>query len=259
MSNPTSPTTPTAPILPSALARAQRPTPPVEPSLASIGLDAFEPAKQGEPGPRGRLGPIGVPGIPGVPGVPAGEPIVDRALRVPAPDSGDPALFVFIATFAIKRGPAHVNVKVEVPCTGTPQGDLAAAWAEVRRQFPAAPKNNIVRTSGKVAPRAGTAAQSIPLSAGMTIRQLFPDGSPFEASRLVGRISFEHEPHDIILRHIRAKSVFSITLKPLKGPATINFSEQVTVMRLAAELPAIINQLLGDAAQNLELYFKEQA
>lgn len=157
--------------------------------------------------------------------------------------------------FAIKQGNAHKNVKVEVGCTGTPQGDLAAAWAEVRRQFPSAAKNHIVRTSGKISPRSGTGAQAIRLSAGMTVRQLFPDGTEFEAARLVGRISFEHEPHDVILRHIRAKSVFSLTLKPLKGPATINFSEQVSVMRLAAELPAIINQLLGDSGKNLQLYF----
>jgi hypothetical protein len=250
MSNTTNTPT-TQPILPAALARAQRPA--IEPSLASLGIDAFEPAKPGEPTPRGLTGSQvhGVVVDP-VPAAPATTPAVSVA-------SGDPALFVFICTFAIKKGPAHVNVKIEVPCTGTPQGDLAAAWAEVRRQFPAAPKNNIVRTSGKVAPRAGTAGQSIPLSAGMTIRQLFPDGGPFEASRLVGRISFDSEPHDVILRHIRAKAVFSITLKPLKGPATINFSEQVTVMRLAEELPAIINQLLGDAGKNLELYFQKTA
>ena len=121
--------------------------------------------------------------------------------------SGDPALFVYIATFAIKQGPAHKNIKVEVPCTGTPQGDKAAAWAEIRRQFPTAPKNSIVRTSEKISPRAGSGAQAVQFSEGMTVRQLFPDRTEFEAARLVGRISFDSEPHDVILRHIRAKSV----------------------------------------------------
>jgi hypothetical protein len=243
--------------LPPALARAQRPA--VEPSLASLGIDAFEPAKPGEPGPRS-LGPVGPKGIPGdigsgiVQHSPAPAPNVPPAVPLP---SGDPALFVYIATFAIKKGVAHSNVKIEVPCTGTPQGDKAAAWAEVRRQHPNAPKNGIVRTSEKIAPRAGTASQAIRLTDGMTIRQLFPDKTEFEATRLVGRISFESEPHDVILRHIRAKSVFSLTLKPLKGPATINFSEQVTTTRLAAELPAIINQLLGDSGKNLQLYFEK--
>lgn len=261
MSNTTNTPT-TQPILPAALARAQRPV--IEPSLASLGIDAFEPAKPGEPGPRGvsgRKGPAGPPvqGLAGAQlhGVDQAIPGTDQTVvAVAAATSGDPALFVYIATFAIKKGPGHSNVKIEVPCTGTPQGDLGAAWAEVRRRFPNVPKNHIVRTSGKVSPRAGTAAQSIALTPGMTVRQLFPDKTEFEAARLVGRISFESEPHDVILRHIRAKSVFSLTLKPLKGPATINFSEQVTVMRLASELPAIINQLLGDSGKNLELYFQ---
>lgn len=235
--------------LPPALARAQRPAV----DLSSLGLDAFEPAKPGIPGVKSAPAPV-----------PAAPPVNDQAITgVPARDittpqpSGDPALFVYIATFAIKQGPAHKNIKVEVPCTGTPQGDLAAAWAEIRRQCPTVPKNHIVRTNGKTAPRAGSGAQSIQFSDGMTVRQLFPDRTEFEAARLVGRISFESEPHDVILRHLRAKSVFSLTLKPLKGPATINFSEQVSVMRLAAELPAIINQLLGDAGKNLELYFSK--
>lgn len=251
---------PNTPILPPALARAQRPS--IEPSLASIGIESFEPAKPGQPGAPSSPGPKGPSGPPGdydrglnTSGFVQQVPTVPAVPHVVAPESGDPALHVFIATFAIKQGPAHKNIKVEVPATGTPQGDVAAAWAEIRRQFPDAPKNHIVRTTGKISPRAGTGAQSIPLTDGMTIRQLFPDKSEFESSRLVGRISFESEPHDVILRHIRAKSVFSLTLKPLKGPATINFSEQVTTTRLAEELPAIINQLLGDAAKNLQLYF----
>lgn len=246
----------TAPILPPALARAQRPAlPAVEPTLASLGISAFEPAKPGAPDPKGSPAsqvPVSTIGNDhAVTGTPA---------RSPAPDSGDPALHVYIATFAIKKGAApgaHTNVKIEVPATGTPQGDVAAAWAEVRRQFPATPKNGIVRTSGKISPRAGTGAQSIPLSAGMTIRQIFPDKTEHEAARLVGRLSFEGEPHDIVLRHLRAKSVFSITLKPLKGAATINFSEQVTTTRLAEELPGILNQLLGDSAKNVDLYFQK--
>lgn len=252
MSN--TPTNPNPHNLPAALARAQRPVV----DLSTLGIDAFEPAKPGVPGVK--PAPVVDPAIPGT----------DRTVVTSHPIPGahtarvnngenvgnfDPALFVYIATFAIKQGVAHKNIKVEVPCTGSPQGDKAAAWAEIRRQCPTVPKNGIVRTSEKVSPRAGTGAQSIQFSEGMTVRQLFPDRTEFEAARLVGRISFESEPHDVILRHIRAKSVFSLTLKPLKGPATINFSEQVSVMRLATELPAIINQLLGDAGKNLELYF----
>lgn len=249
MSNSTAPTNPNPHNLPPALARAQRAVV-TSPSLESLGIDAFEPAKPGVPD---------VLPAPAASTPPVSHPIQGaETARVNGRENVgnvDPALFVFIATFAIKKGPGHTNVKVEVPCTGTPQGDVAAAWAEVRRQFPNAPKNHIVRTSAKTAPRAGTASQAISLTSGMTIRQLFPDKTQFEASRLVGRISFEHEPHDVILRHIRAKSVFSLTLKPLKGPATINFSEQISVMRLASELPAIIAQLLGDSGKNLELYF----
>jgi len=265
MSNTATPPNPNPHNLPPALARAQRPL--VEPSLASLGIDAFEPAKPGEPGPKGPKGTSSPPLVPPADqnlaaaaqalGVDQAIPGSDRTVVTLA--SGDPALSVYIAVFAIKKGQApnaHTNVRIEVPCTGTPQGDKAAAWAEVRRQFPNVGKNHIVRTSEKVSPRAGTGSQAITLTPGMTIRQLFPDKTEFEATRLVGRISFESEPHDVILRHIRAKSVFSITLKPVKGPAVINFSEQVSVMRLASELPSIINQLLGDSAKNLQLYFQ---
>jgi hypothetical protein len=243
---------PTAPILPPALARAQRPS--IEPSLSSIGIDSFEPAKPGLPG-QAPAAPTHVPVVNDSDHYVTGTPARETS---PAAPVGDPALHVYIAVFAVKKGAApgaHTNVKIEVACTGSPQGDVAAAWAEVRRQFPNAPKNHIVRVSGKISPRAGTAAQAIPVPAGLTIRQLFPDKSEYEASRLVGRLSFEGEPHSIILRHLRAKSVFSVTLKPLTGPATINFSEQITTTRLAEELPGILNQLLGDSAKNIDLYF----
>src|SRR6185369_8903926 len=128
MSNTAAPANPNPHNLPPALARAQRPL--VEPSLASLGIDAFEPAKPGEPGPKGpKAAPPSPPPAPPADqnlaaaaqalGVDQAIPGSDRTVTTAvAVTSGDPALFVYIAVFAIKKGPAHTNVRIEVPCTG---------------------------------------------------------------------------------------------------------------------------------------------
>lgn len=162
----------------------------------------------------------------------------------------------YVATFAVKQTDGTIKTEVvEVPHTQDPKLDPAAAWTALRAKYPTTPRNDIRRMAGKIESRAGGVVPSILLRPGETIRQLFPDGSEFEAARKVGTVIFDGARRDVVLRHLRSKSMFSLTLSQSGGVA-INFSEQVTVMRLAAELPSIIANMLGGAGTELKLYFK---
>lgn len=163
----------------------------------------------------------------------------------------------FVATFAIKNpgtGKIITDI-VEVPHTQKPKADQNAAWALIRQRFPHVPNDNIRRTGGRIISRPGGKLPTIELEEGMTIRQIFPDGSPYEASRTVGTVIFEGALCDVILRHIRSKSVFAVTLRQ-PGGTVVNFSRQITTMRLAADLEQILTGELGAASKTMRLYFK---
>lgn len=181
------------------------------------------------------------------------------AQSVPAVESPSPALIhTFVATFAI-RDPQTGNIKtevVEVPHTEKPRHDQEAAWKIIRARYPKARKDDIRRSSGRIVSRAGGVDPVIVYRDGATIRQLFPDKSDFEAGRTVGTVIFDGALCDITLRHIRAKSVFSVVLKQ-PGGTSANFSEQVTTTRLLEDLPGILKGILGATAGTTKLYLKK--
>lgn len=162
----------------------------------------------------------------------------------------------YVATFAVKQTDGTIKTEiVEVPHTQNPGQDLAAAWVTLLAKYPTTPRNDIRRTAGRIESREGGVVPVILLHPGETIRQLFPDGSEFEAARKVGTVIFDGARRDVVLRHLRSKSMFSLTLSQSGGVA-INFSEQVTVMRLATELPGIITNMLGEAGTELKLFLR---
>jgi len=165
---------------------------------------------------------------------------------------------VYVATFAIrdKLTGKIVSEVVEVPHTQDPKADQKAAWKVIYARHSTAAPDDIRRAAGRIVSRPGGVLPSIPVRHGETIRQLFPDGSEFEAARTVGTAIFEGALCDIILRHIRAKSVFAVTLRQ-PGGVVVNFSEQTTTTRLADELPKIIAGILGDESKTMTLYFQK--
>ena len=179
---------------------------------------------------------------------------IPGALIKSVPPPRDELVHVFQSSFNI-RG---VGIRlVEVPSTQNPKLDTESAWREVRKLFPTVGTNDIRRINSKVISRPSGGPVAIKIDPGMTIRQLFPDGTPFEASRVVGEVEFEGEPSEVILRHIRAKSVFSLTLKSKVNGNATRFGQQVTVMRLTSDLPVIISEMLEGNAPGLKFYFSK--
>lgn len=189
------------------------------------------------------LGDLGLKSVRAIPGA-----LAKAAAVKPA----DELQHFFVSSFNVRGAGIRM---VEVPNSQNPKLDVEASWRAIRAQYPQAGTNDIRRLNSKVESRPGGGVPTIKLTDGMTIRQLFPDGSPFESSRVVGEVVFDGEPCQVILRHIRAKSVFSLTLKSRTGGNATRFSEQVTVMRLAAELPVIIENMLDGNAPGLKLFF----
>jgi hypothetical protein len=182
-----------------------------------------------------------------------------RSIAVPAVTPAPENVHVFVATFAVREpntGKIHAEV-VEVPHTQNPQKDIDAAWKIVRLRFPKVFVADIRRTAGRVISRPGGNTPVIVINDGETIRQLFPDRSEFEAARAVGTVIFDGALCDVILRHLRAKSAFSVTLRQ-PGGTIVNFSEQITTNRLSVELPKIIAEIIGTSGQTLKLYFHKQ-
>ena len=165
---------------------------------------------------------------------------------------------VFVATFAIREpntGKIHSEV-VEVLHTQRPKADQDAAWKIIRVKYSQAGTDDIRRTAGRIVSRPGGKLPVIAVRVGETIRQLFPDRSEFEAARTVGTVIFEGALCDIILRHIRSKSVFAVTLRQ-PGGTVVNFSEQTTTTLLTDELPKILTETLGAASKTMTLYFQK--
>lgn len=184
----------------------------------------------------------------------------ERPVELSPPEPPKPVVeHFFIATFAIKNpgtGKIITDV-VEVPHTQNPRADQSAAWGAIRKRFPHVPTDNIRRSGGRIVSRPGGKPPVIELEEGQTIRQLFTDGSPSEASRTVGTVIFEGALCDVILRHIRSKSVFAVTLRQ-PGGTVVNFSRQITTLRLASELPQILVGELGAASKTMRLYFTQK-
>jgi len=153
-------------------------------------------------------------------------------------------------------------VPVEVPHTehkvpkGERSGDIKAAWKAIRAKYPEAGKEDIRRTAGRIVTRPGGKQPVISVRAGETIRQLFPDKSEFETGRQVGTVMFDGEFCDIFLRHLRAKSAFSITLRQ-SGGSPVNFSAQHTTLQLMTALPKIIEEELEGQGTGMTLFFKK--
>jgi len=178
-----------------------------------------------------------------------------RSIEVPAIETAPELVHVFIATFSVREpnaGKIRTEI-VEVPHTQKPLVDQNEAWSIIKRRFPHVGIGNIRRTAGRVVSRPGGKNPVILVREGETIRQLFPDRSEFEAARTVGTVIFDGALCDVILRHLRAKSAFAVTLRQ-PGGTVVNFSEQITTNRLTAELPKIIAEIVGTQAQTLRLY-----
>jgi len=177
---------------------------------------------------------------------------------VPATAPAPASTHTFVATFAV-RNPQTGNVVahvVEVPHTSKPKVDQAAAWAAIRAKCPKVADKDIRRTAGKIVTRPGGVDPNIVIRDGQTIKQLFPDKTDFEAARTVGSIVFEGALCDVILRHIRSKSVFSVTLRQ-GGGTIVNFSDQITTTRLMEDLPSILKEVMGPASETMKLYLRK--
>lgn len=188
--------------------------------------------------------------------LPKPETVAQSSQAVESPPSA--LVHIFIATFAI-RNPNTGNIKtevVEVPHTQKPRADQEAAWKIIRERYPKAGKNDIRRSAGRIVSRTGGVDPVITFQDGATIRQLFPDRSEFEAGRTVGTVIYDGALCDITLRHIRAKSVFSVSLKQ-PGGTTAMFSEQITTTRLLEDLPRILVDILGPASETIKLYLRK--
>jgi len=165
---------------------------------------------------------------------------------------------VYITTFAV-RNPntgSIISEVVEVPCTGHPGNDKSSAWGVVKTRHPKARTEDIRRAATRIVARPGGVNPTVLIREGETIKQIFPDKSEFEAARTVGTIIFDGVLCDVILRHIRAKSVFAVTLRQ-SGGSVVNFSEQVTTTRLIDDLPKILREILGAPSETLKLYLKK--
>jgi len=176
------------------------------------------------------------------------------SVEIPSPASSR----VYITTFAV-RNPNTGNITsevVEVPCTGHPVNDKSAAWKVVKTRHPKARPEDIRRAATRIVTRPGGVNPTVTVREGETIKQLFPDKSEFEAARTIGTIVFDGVLCDVILRHLRAKSVFSVTLRQ-SGGSVVNFSEQVTTTRLVDDLPKILREILGAPSETLKLYLKK--
>jgi hypothetical protein len=166
-----------------------------------------------------------------------------------------PLQHFFVVSFAIRLpGGKIITEVIEVPHTGKPQQDKDAAWAAIKVRYPNLAKTEIRKTAARIESRPGGTTPTIPVREGETVRQLFPDDTEYESARTVGTVVFDGARCDVILRHIRSKSMFALTLRQ-SGGIVVNFSEQVTVMRLANELPKLIAEMLGVAGTQLKLFF----
>ncbi len=176
------------------------------------------------------------------------------SIETPSPASSK----VYVTTFAV-RNPNTGTIAsevVEVPCTGNPIDDKSAAWKIVKIRHPKARSEDIRRAATRIVTRPGGVNPIVLIREGETIKQLFPDKSEFEAARTIGTIIFDGVLCDVILRHLRAKSVFSVTLRQ-SGGSVVNFSEQVTTTRLVDDLPRILREILGAPSETLKLYLKK--
>lgn len=176
---------------------------------------------------------------PPVAGVPSPTPAPAPApLAIDAPMQN----LRFLALFAVNGKGRHV---VNVPHTSDPELQKAAAWKVIKTKFPGLPPADIRRIAAKVEMPAPPPV--IPVSPGMTIRQLFVDGSETEATLEIGKTRFNGTPQRIILRHLRSKSVFSFDLREEVSDEITRFSVQQPVTHLVEALPKILANVLKGA------------
>lgn len=145
----------------------------------------------------------------------------------------------------------------ETPLTSDPKNTLAALNLSIAKKYPGV--IGIRRLSSSVECRDPGESVFIDLPYGATLRNIFPEKSPFEVSRKVGRVWFQGEPCDLSLRFIRAKSTVTVALVQLNGRIPIAFSNQIQVTQPATSLPDIIKGVLGKDMRNLDLFIRVQA
>lgn len=141
---------------------------------------------------------------------------------------------------------------VETPLTGEPQQEHALLHKLIREKHPKAD----IRRTGSTVERRGDTSTELEYREGTVLKNLFSAEDIDETSRVIGAVTFNGEPCDIVLRYHRGKNVVGITLKERSSRVAIRFSDQVAAMRLVSELPAIVAEVLGNSGKGCALSLK---
>lgn len=149
----------------------------------------------------------------------------------------------------------HGKVTFETPLTGHGTADYEKLWAQARSKYPGA---HIERTGSTIESRTAD-GESIHYAPGSTIQQLFlmVDGGDDLCSRHVGRVDFSGQECDVVLHFHRAKNSAGLNLVERASKAAIRFSEGISGMRLASDLPDLVKGIVGNDGRNLNLWLVE--
>lgn len=143
---------------------------------------------------------------------------------------------------------------VETDIIGQPQEEYKRLLALVKAQHPKAV--SIVRTGSTI--KSGEPQQTVKVTPGQTLRQLFEVEGEKEPVRVIGSVIFSGTPTEIHLTFSNSAAVIRLSLKPLVGGASpIRFSNAINPQRLVSELPAILGEIFGPGAAKLEFFFEK--
>lgn len=158
---------------------------------------------------------------------------------------------IIVGHFLVDGAP----VTVQVPCNkagAAARGLYDELLAEVRKLHPGA--KVVRRVSSKIEKGERT---GIRLTAGQTVRQLFPRGGDEAPVLEVGQVFFHGSACAVVLRFSRGQDRVHITLRDRLRGTPVNLTGGFILGgALACELPASIAGILGSGARDLKLRFE---
>lgn len=146
-------------------------------------------------------------------------------------------------------------IEVECPLLPSPEANYAALLEQVRQKFPQCHESLIRREGSKVVSRDASDTRYLDEQPGQTLRNLFPEDTPDEASRNIGSVFWEGESWEITLRYFRAKAACGLALINRMNGSACPFTQQFHAGQLVTELPRLVASLLPNC-KNLSLRFR---
>lgn len=147
------------------------------------------------------------------------------------------------------------SFSVETNLTGDPNLDNAKLWNEVHKLHPKRERWEFTRTGTAIEQR-DKLNPVIEYPVGATVKSLFGE-DPDENGIPIGKVTFNGEPCEILLRYNRGKNSAGITLRERATGIPIRFNEPIAGMRLVRELPEALKEILAQSGRDYALSLVE--